>query len=462
MVKEVGEAVANCTPPHVFGIHGDWGCGKTSFLCQLHLYLSGECPSTGTQLEYGRSLAAKLWEGWNPKDKVAVIWYEAWRYQHEAVPIVALLHEIRQQLDWWARAKSAGGKLLDVSVRSALRGVAGVTKALGGEALDPDKIAEHGKAYERDRFAEALPSDAIREQLEFELGRVLKLGREDSGGNRRLVVLIDDLDRCEPEAAFRLLEGIKIYLTLKNCVFVLAMDHSVICDHVAARSCGKGPETNDEETKRIRARAKDYVEKICKDVWHLPIIADQAGLLAVYLRDKIKVRAELAEIICQVVKDHPCLPANPRKIKAFANLLVRYLVYWRVNPMEGNDTLVKQQAQLIVAMAYLYQFHHDLYRRIEGDPKFYGEILRWASGDEALAKAEVFKDLEGTHQKDTAGGTEFRPTFPDPVIGNVLRAQELIQSIGDVPKDLIRRYLLDQPRTESDGGKKPTKRQRSE
>ena len=52
LVHEVGEAVASCTPPQVFGIHGDWGLGKTSFLHQLHFYLAGECPQqTSAQIE---------------------------------------------------------------------------------------------------------------------------------------------------------------------------------------------------------------------------------------------------------------------------------------------------------------------------------------------------------------------------------------------------------------------------
>ncbi len=48
MVKRVADEVATCTPPCVFGIHGDWGSGKTSFLHQLHWDLVGKCPQQTT------------------------------------------------------------------------------------------------------------------------------------------------------------------------------------------------------------------------------------------------------------------------------------------------------------------------------------------------------------------------------------------------------------------------------
>ncbi len=100
LVKEVGDAIAHCTPPQAFGVHGDWGLGKTSFLQQVQWYLTGDC----RQQRKGEIEKVKLDEqlpNGAHKDHISVVWFEAWRYQHEKAPIVALLQEMRSQLGWY-------------------------------------------------------------------------------------------------------------------------------------------------------------------------------------------------------------------------------------------------------------------------------------------------------------------------------------------------------------------------
>ena len=66
-------------------------------------------------------------------------------------------------------------------------------------------------------------------------------------------------------AAFRLLEGLKIYLTLDNCVFVLGMNQKAIEEAI-------GAQISNEDSRKERATA--YMEKLCQNVWRLPAIPD--------------------------------------------------------------------------------------------------------------------------------------------------------------------------------------------
>ena len=84
MVTRLADRIHDCTPPQVFGVHGDWGAGKTSFLHQLFLRLAGECPQnpawTKDHPEQG------VWTAKSKKyaDRITTVWFEAWRYQREA------------------------------------------------------------------------------------------------------------------------------------------------------------------------------------------------------------------------------------------------------------------------------------------------------------------------------------------------------------------------------------------
>ena len=109
LIKEVGESIAHCTPPQVFGVHGDWGLGKTSFLHQVQWYLTGDCPQQPEAVTKEMKNQAPGVED-KPqaqncgkyKAVVQAVWFDAWRYQNEDAPIVALLHEMRTQLSWGA------------------------------------------------------------------------------------------------------------------------------------------------------------------------------------------------------------------------------------------------------------------------------------------------------------------------------------------------------------------------
>jgi len=66
---------------------------------------------------------------------------------------------------------------------------------------------------------------------------------------RRLVVFVDDLDRCLPEKAIQVLEALKLFLDVKGCIFVLGLDPEAIESAVRTRY--------QEEIK-----PREYLEKI--------------------------------------------------------------------------------------------------------------------------------------------------------------------------------------------------------
>jgi hypothetical protein len=80
----------------------------------------------------------------------------------------------------------------------------------------------------------------------------------------RVIVLVDDLDRCLPDAVTATLEAIKLFLSVKKMVFVLAADQEMIRDAIAA-SLGA--------SSRSERFAQRYLEKIVQLPIALPRLA---------------------------------------------------------------------------------------------------------------------------------------------------------------------------------------------
>jgi hypothetical protein len=412
-VAQVADRIRSCTPPLVVAIHGDWGSGKTSFLRKLRLYLGGG-NGDGNANEIGK----RLWQNtYNGKGHgFETIWFEAWRYQFESNPAVALLNEIRTHFTW---SKKLVGEAAKLSF-AALMSIEEVGKQIG---IHPGRIVEGGEKWERDTLAQPLPTQLCRDLLEQAIKTLL--GR----GDKKLVVFIDDLDRCQGPVALRLLEAMKIYLSLPNCVFVLGLDWRHVREAVEAELKKSGMASDGNA-------AEDYLGKLCQAVYAIPLLTDAQPYLG-QLCDAGCFPKEDGEggeggVWLPLLRQHKLLPANPRKIKYFVNALASYVQQLK-STLPPNT---KPDHHLALIAVYLNLFANDVFRVLENDVGFWSELVdfcRYAQSKHEVLKRYVTSERaiqeteESQKSVDRPKVLELKPAFRDPAEPRLFRAARLIR-----------------------------------
>lgn len=378
-LDRLSQRIQVCRAPHVLGIHGDWGSGKTSFMRQLQWRLGGEMPDDGSVAHRDKfkfSPAQKLLQ-----KKILTIWFDAWRYQNEPVPVVALLHEMRRQMAVLPAVIEKFKKLGEISLRYTLNSLADVGKAIGFEGMPSgEKIEILGENWEKKHNAQALTSDTIRNHLHETIKSLLP----EKGS--RVVVFIDDLDRCNSKAAIRLLEGLKIYLSVPDCVFVLGMNERILVDAIR-EEISAPKETTAEE---LKLRAAHYLEKICTDIYRLPLPSDSVLFLSSWIED-VDQRQALIGAIGNIV----CLPPNPRRLKALANQWSRFSQCLDFPEVQNEQSA---WAVRVLVAAYVHQFHRDLWERWHFNSNFWAEFMAWCNGERTQTQSKWTTALKLTEQ----------------------------------------------------------------
>jgi KAP family P-loop domain/NB-ARC domain len=131
----------------------------------------------------------------------------------------------------------------------------------------------------------------------------------------RLVVFVDDLDRCPPTMTPGRLEAIKLFLTIDRCIYVLSLDERVIATSIELRY-GR-PVTLGVESRSIDGAR--YLEKIVQVPFMLPSI-DLSDIEA-YIDS---FAAQWPDERCKTIFSAG-LPRNPRQIKRAVNV---FLLLW--------------------------------------------------------------------------------------------------------------------------------------
>ncbi|MCP4659581.1 MAG: hypothetical protein GY856_29610 [bacterium] len=188
--------------PLTVAVYGSWGSGKTTAMRWLEGLLAhwNRAPSEQAPV------------------KVRTVWFYPWKYQSREDVWRGLIAEViieslairNANADTVIQAAKHFGLFLGHGFLHVLAGF----KGLGGLEKIPDDYRQYIK-----------PEKAYLNEFEHTLRSWI---RDTLGTDDRLLILIDDLDRCLPQVALEVLEALKLYLDIGQLIFVVGVDRPVI------------------------------------------------------------------------------------------------------------------------------------------------------------------------------------------------------------------------------------------
>lgn len=203
--------------PFTIGVFGEWGMGKTSLM---------------------RLIERNVEQG-NTKDSLVIpVWFNAWMFERVEYPIIPLLKGLIEALKERESAitklgHSAGALITALESLVLALKLKGKISLPGGDVEMEFSPQAAATAFTRLRDDGLVPDNPDSYEQIF---RALNaISDKVVPHNITIMVLIDDLDRCFPENAVRLLESIKLILSQPGFVFALGASRVVIEEYLQSK-----------------------------------------------------------------------------------------------------------------------------------------------------------------------------------------------------------------------------------
>lgn len=374
--------------PATIGVFGDWGSGKSSLLKMVNKELAKD-------------------------ESVLCITFNGWLFEGYDDAKTALLEtiikEISKKKKISAKAKEKAKFLLGqinwMRVILALGKVGAAYHLGGGEALTlsalpeiseiADTLAEKikgldaavveetlGKMKDSDEFAQV----DVREFHE-EFSELIELSEIN-----KLIVFIDDLDRCNPDTIIETLEAIRLFLYAKNTVFILAADERLVKYAVTKKypdipgiysdisrdylekliqfpivvtPLGRvevetymkllfisNASLKNEDFEKIREQA---LGKVPKDLFNVTLSIKDVESVIDTPNEKLVENFVISEFLAPILSIG--LAGNPRQIKRFLNTII-----FRQSMANGKN--IKLKTRILAKLMLLEYFKSDFFRKL--------------------------------------------------------------------------------------------------
>lgn len=198
----------------VISLDGQWGSGKTFFVKQVKLILdylnsnSNLSEDTRADIDAFWKQTPKIKEKLSVENVHATIYYDAWENDNDVDPILSLIYAVTRdtQVNFdILRKRDLGGILGSIADIATGRNIVDFFNAIKGE--DTLKSIKEEKSI----------ADLMKSFID---AAIIERGN-------RLIIFIDELDRCKPTFAVKMLERIKHFFFDDRVTFVFSVNIDV-------------------------------------------------------------------------------------------------------------------------------------------------------------------------------------------------------------------------------------------
>lgn len=185
-----------------FAIEGEWGSGKSFVLENIQ-----ECLQPEQSEETGA-------------DRFFVVRYDCWKYDYYEEPIVAIISVLRDQIDQYINLLTDDAKrALLKTVKNAITKIA-VETIKSKTGIDMDGVAEVPKRDEK-IYDKYFGFQKVVKKVQNQIEKISQ--------TQTVVIMVDELDRCLPLYAIKVLERIHhVFNEIENVVVIVAMEKKQI------------------------------------------------------------------------------------------------------------------------------------------------------------------------------------------------------------------------------------------
>lgn len=369
----LSELIIKAPLPHVIGLFGKWGVGKTSIIEQIRA---------------------------EDKSRYSTVYIDCWKYEQTAL-LRSFVSDIILQLN---KREEDGSQSLNDKDYQEIRDKLYITKSVSSEtpvmnwvnlikttllgfgiymllpqgfktltnfigslgigALITTLMKEFTPYYTKlvissDNLSSTEDRASTAEEFESLFQSILSRAQYN-----KLVVIIDNLDRLEGERVVNVLSTIKTFLntdsSIDKVIFLIACDDDAIKTHVAQHYAKEGSDGQSQ------AYAALFLQKIFNTTLSVPSFVDteistvtRKYLEATSIPDLLK--ADIALLINFAFKD------SPRQIKQFVNQLVAYYVLFshRKKSIKAEKELLSENICFITLILILKQRAPRVYAHME-------------------------------------------------------------------------------------------------